>query len=205
VPPELETLVVADPPDAWEAAGFRVDPDGTCRIGTVRVQLVGRDQGKGVRSWSLRGIDDAGAVDGVPTADTARGPAEPATHPNGSALIDHVVLLTPDVDRTVAALVAFGIDLRRQRETDTYGAPMRQAFFRLGEPVLEVIGPQEAAGDGPARFFGLAVTVDDLDATAAVLAGSLGRVKDAVQEGRRIATLRHRDLGLSTAVAFMSR
>ena len=31
----------------------------------------------------------------------------------------------------------------------------------------------------------------------------LGRIKDAVQPGRRIATLRHRDLGLSVAIAFM--
>ena len=32
----------------------------------------------------------------------------------------------------------------------------------------------------------------------------LGAAKDAVQDGRRIATLRHRDLGMSVATALMS-
>ena len=35
---------------------------------------------------------------------------------------------------------------------------MRQTFFRLDEVILELIGPAEPAGDGPARFFGLALT-----------------------------------------------
>jgi hypothetical protein len=32
----------------------------------------------------------------------------------------------------------------------------------------------------------------------------LGHIKDAVQPGRRIATLRHRDVGMSVATAFMT-
>ena len=42
---------------------------------------------------------------------------------------------------------------------------MRQAFFRMGEVVLEVVGGAEPdPGGGPARFFGIAITVEDLDA-----------------------------------------
>ena len=38
---------------------------------------------------------------------------------------------------------------------------MRQAFFRLGEVVLEVVGGSEPdRRGGPARFFGIAITVD---------------------------------------------
>jgi len=81
---------------------------------------------------------------------------------------------------------------------------MRQMFFRLGEVILEVIGQQDVAGEGDPGFFGLALTVDDLDAVAASLGPALGDAKDAVQEGRRIATLRHRDLGMSVAMALMS-
>ena len=33
----IDEITVGDPPEAWEAAGFAVDPDGTCRIGSVRV------------------------------------------------------------------------------------------------------------------------------------------------------------------------
>jgi hypothetical protein len=82
---------------------------------------------------------------------------------------------------------------------------MRQAFIRSGEVILEVVGPVEASDDdGPAGFFGLAHTVADLDRTSQLLGAALGRVKDAVQPGRRIATLRHRDVGMSVATAFMS-
>jgi hypothetical protein len=70
--------------------------------------------------------------------------------------------------------------------------------------IIELVGPAEATDDGPARFFGIACTVRDLDACAALLGDALGQIKDAVQPGRRIATLRHKDLGLRVAIAFMS-
>ncbi|HEY9558449.1 MAG TPA: hypothetical protein VIR58_17050, partial [Acidimicrobiales bacterium] len=131
-------------------------------------------------------------------------PAEPATHPNGARHIDHVVVLSPDLARTTAALEALGVPARGERDTDSYGAPMRQVFFRLGEVILEVVGQPDTAGAGDPGFFGLAITVDDLDAVAGLLGEHLGDAKDAVQEGRRIATLRHRDLGMSVATALMS-
>jgi hypothetical protein len=54
------------------------------------------------------------------------------------------------------------------------------------------------------QFWGLAFTVRDLDACAALLGDTLGSVKAAVQTGRRIATLRHTDVGLTVPIAFMS-
>jgi hypothetical protein len=203
----IDEILVGDPPEAWEAAGFAVDADGTCRIGTVRVRLLGRDGGKRILGWSLRGAPAArladGRLDGLPTTASTADPAEPAAHPNGATHIDHVVLLSPDLARTTAALAALGIEQRGERETDSYGAPMRQIFFRLGEVILELVGGTEA-GEGDPGFFGLAITVADLDATAALLGDHLGDAKDAVQDGRRIATLRHRDLGMSVATALMS-
>ncbi len=205
-PPVLTAITVGDAPEAWRAAGFVVDEDGTCRIGAVDVHLVGRDGGKRILGWAFDGLTRVdGDLDGLVTtaATVPEGPAP--THPNGVELIDHVVVLTPDRDRTIAAFAAAGLDPRRSRETDTYGAPMVQTFFRAGEVVLELIGTPEPMGDGPAGFFGLAHTCADLDATAALLDGHLGVVKDAVQPGRRITTLRHKDLGMSVATAFMSR
>lgn len=204
---ELDELVVGDEPEAWAAAGFAVDDDGVVRVGAVRIRLAGRAGGKRIRAWSLRGIP-AGTteVDGVPTSPSASPPPQPAAHPNGVVAIDHVVLLSPDLDRTTAGLEALGIALRRTREVDAsqYGFPAQQRFFRVGEPLLEVIGAAEPSGDGPAAFYGLAYTVADLDALPARFGSALGRVKDAVQPGRRIATLRHKELDLSVATAFMS-
>jgi hypothetical protein len=206
--PTIDAIIVADPPEAWEAAGFTVDDDGTCRIGHVRVELVGRDAGKRILGRRLRdvpaGTDD---VDGLPTTVAGSGPvAEPAQHPNGAEVIDHLVISCPAGDRTITAFEASGVDARRTRHIDAtqYGFEARQVFFTLGEVTLELIGPDEPAGDDPARFFGLAHTVADLDAAAALLGPALPNLKDAVQPGRRIATLRHKDVGVSIATAFMS-
>jgi hypothetical protein len=84
---------------------------------------------------------------------------------------------------------------------------MRQAFLRLGPTVVEVVGGHEGTGqtaaDAPAGWFGLALDVHDLDAVAALLGDGLGSIKPAVQDGRRIATIRHKTYGLSVAVALM--
>ena len=37
---------------------------------------------------------------------------------------------------------------------DTYGAPMRQTFFRAGEVIIELVGPEEPATDGVGRRSG---------------------------------------------------
>ena len=203
----IDEILVGDAPETWAAAGFTVDDDGTCRIGTVRVRLVGRDGGKRILGWSLRGTPEArladGRLDGLPTTSSNAAPADPAEHANGATHIDHVVLLSPDLPRTTAALEAIDLSPRGERGTDSYGAPMRQIFFRMGEVILELVGGTEP-GEGDPGFFGLAITVADLDATAALLGEHLGTAKDAVQEGRRIATLRHRELEMSVATAFMS-
>jgi glyoxalase/bleomycin resistance protein/dioxygenase superfamily protein len=200
-------LVVGDDPDGWAAAAFTVDGD-TTHLGDVRVRLVGRGDAdhkrRGIVSWSLRGASIAdGAIDGLPTSAAVHDdvPNAAVTHANGTTEIDHIVVATPDWQRTVDAFTAVGFDLRRERTA----APMRQGFFKAGEVILEIVGPVEPAdAPGPARFFGLALNVVDLDATKALYGDRLGTPKDAVQEGRRIATLRHRDVGLSTAIAFMS-
>lgn len=205
----IDEITVADPPEAWAAAGFHVDDDGCSQVGGVRLRFVGRDHGKRILGWSLFGarpgsIED-GSIGGLSTTvvdDVVDCP--PGAHTNGALYIDHVVLLAPDLDRLVGAFEDIGLSSRGERTTDTYGAPMKQVFFRAGEVILEVIGDPEKAGEGDAGFFGLAFTVADLDATKTVLGDHLGDPKDAVQSGRRIATLRHRDYGISVATALMS-
>jgi hypothetical protein len=191
-------------PGARASAGFTVDDDGVCRIGTVRIELAGRAAGKGMRRWSLRDTERLDEIDGIPTAVSNEPPATPASHANGTLRIDHLVLMSADGERTAGAITkATGLDVRRTRESGTYGAPMVQRFFRMGEVVLELISAAEPS-EGPARFFGIAVDVEDLDGLSDLYGDRLGAVKDAVQPGRRIATLRHKDLDLSVAVAFMS-
>ena len=216
-PGRLVELQVADEPEAWSAAGFAVDGDQV-RIEPVAIRLTGApDHGpRGITGWTVAGLAISDELlDGLPTTTRSdgAGPAaadhegEPAVHPNGVIGFDHLVVLTPDLDRTIAAAEAAGLDLRRIRETTSNGSPMRQAFFKLGPVVLEVVSGDVGTGvpahEAPATFFGLAVDVADLDETARVLGDGLGRIKPAVQDGRRIATVRHRQLGLSVAIAAM--
>jgi hypothetical protein len=134
-----------------------------------------------------------------------RGPTPPVVHANGVIRLDHVVVLTPDLDRTTAALHAVGLEPRRDRAAGLGpdGVPRLQRFFRLGEVILELVGPATPTGDGPARFWGLAYVVDDLDATAESLAERMSRPRDAVQPGRRIAALRP-SAGLAVPTAFLT-
>jgi hypothetical protein len=193
----IDEIRVADSPDAWRAIGFTVDVDECC-IGGVRVRL-GRT-GTGITDWTLRGIPQATVdVDGIPTGSSAATACQPNQHANGVTRIDHVVLMTPDVRRTVGALSALGLDVRRERDADAF----QQVFFRLGDVILEVVGPHES-GPGPASLWGLTFVVDDIDEAARFLGDRIGRVKDAVQPGRRITTLRGREIGITPAVAFMT-
>jgi hypothetical protein len=194
----IDELHVGDSPDAWRSIGFGVSHDGCCCVGSVRIQL-GRD-GTGITDWTLREVSiDLTEVDGVPTGYSEVPPGDPGTHPNGVNRIDHLVFMTPDVPRTAAALVALGLDVRRERDAGAF----QQVFFRLGEVILELVGPQDA-GPGPASLWGLTFAVADLDATAEFLGDRVGRIKDAVQPGRRITTLRGKEIGISPAIAFMS-
>lgn len=199
--PVLAELTVADDPAAWRAAGFTVDDTGQCVIGHVRLWLTPDDGAGGVTGWALEGLDDVAAIDGVPTTAPTHDVPEPWTHANGSTQLDHVVVSSPDSVRTTAALEAVGLPARRTRDI---GGGMQQVFFRAGEVIIELVGPVEANGDGPAGFYGLAINVDDLDATKHALGDLLTDPKAAVQPGRRIATLKTRDLGITTAIAFMT-
>jgi hypothetical protein len=204
----IDELVIADEPDRWAALGFAV-ADGCCRLGTVRLVLGGERSGGGIVGWSVRGIEST-KLDGLPTtrSERPRSSAAPA-QPNGVIAIDHVVVISPMLDRSVRALRAAGLDLRRLREQPTPAGAPRQAFFRLGEEILEVVQEPEDVvqrsdgSDRPARFWGLALSTDDLEHTVAVLGEHAGPIRPAVQPGRQIATVR-RSAALAVPIALMS-
>lgn len=168
-------IVLGDPPEAWEALGFRVE-EGIVALGEERLQLTGR--GGGI--LEVTAPLEAEEPDGLPLRNGPLHPPQPSAHPNGAFAVDHVVVLTGSLDRTLAAL---DLDLRRRDE--------RMAFLRLGSYILEVV-----ERDDPARFWGLVVVVPDPGAVPGA-----GPVKNAVQPGRRIASVK----GLGTALAVMSR
>lgn len=206
--PTIDELLLADDIERWAELGFAVS-DGCCQLGEVRVRFVGDGPGRGIVGWSLR--DLAGTeLDGLATTVSERPPPGAApTHPNGVVAIDHIVAMSPSLDRSVGALERAGLDLRRIREQPTPAGAPRQAFFRLGAEILELIqepdGVVERTGgpDRPARFWGLAVCAADLDRTVKLLGPHAGQIRPAIQPGRHIATLR-RSAGIAIPLALMS-
>ena len=128
------------------------------------------DEPPGLRGWSL------------PTGGVL--PEREVAEPAGWLHVDHVVALTPDLDATVEALVAAGLDHRRTRDAGPPARGVRQAFFLVRPTLLELGGPAPDL-DGPA-FWGLTLVAGDLDAAAERLGDRLGRVKDAVQPGQEV-------------------
>lgn len=208
--PAITALHIADSGARWAQLGFSVAADGTIRIGKVTLRLGCAGPG-GIVGWTLAGAG-GDSVAGIPTERDGVAGGSPPEHPNTAIAVDHVVLATGDVDATLRALAQAGMQLRRERAGGSSRRPLRQAFFRHGEAILEVVGPahgaagaavEDGALDRP-RLWGLTVTAADLGEAARVLGDRLGQIHDAVQPGRRIASVRE-SAGLSVPLAFMSR
>lgn len=194
----LVELTLGSAPAAWERMGFALD-GGAVAVGSTLLRPTG--DGGGIDGWTLAGVADV-PLDGLPTRVLDDLPAEPraADHPNGALRIDHVVVRTPSLDRTVAALDDAGLELRRTRDA---GGGVRQGFVWVGDTILELVEEPAADPAAPAAFWGLVVVVEDIDRAADAAGECLGSVRDAVQPGRRIATVRE-SAGVGVPLAFMT-
>ncbi len=202
--PTVAALHVAGPVEPWKAVGFSVDEKDVCRVGAVELRL-GRP-GTGLVGWTLTGTGSR-EVDGIPTEWVPSAGERPggaaAAHPNTALSVDHVVVRSADAPETFAALSAAGMVLRGERVAGGPDGRVRQGFFRHGEAIVEVVGPEPPLAPAPSTLWGLTVTVADIDACAALLGERLGAIRAAVQPARRIATVRP-DAGLRVPLAVMS-
>jgi hypothetical protein len=205
----LTELVLDAPITPWRDLGFVFAPHSGHQhtvIAGVRFVFSGVDSAspepQGLVGWGFDPVPpDERGVDGIPTRF-----AEPATenyaHTFTVESIDHVVVMTPSLDRTCGAIESsLGLPLKRIREV---GGGVRQGFHRAGPVILEVVERPDIASDEPARLWGLVFVVNDLDAAVERLGPDvIGAPRDAVQAGRRIATLRS-GAGLGVPLALMS-
>ena len=130
----LASLELADPPERWRALGSE-SPTRGC--GSETCGLVLGAPGEGIVGWQLQGLERAAEIDGLPpagpvTSDHAAWQGRTPTAPSGSTTWSSV---TPDFDRTAAALDAAGLALRRIRDAGGF----RQGFRRLGPAILELV------------------------------------------------------------------
>ena len=202
--PKVEWLSVAGDADTWRSIGLTVTADGLIPlVGTsIRIVPAAVAAAIGIVGWALSGARDTTDIDGLATEVVE--PATPvyADHPLGASGLDHVVVSTADLERTSGEIaLATGCELKRIREVGT----MRQGFHRIGRGglIVELVERPDLPA-GPATFWGLVLIVDDLDAAYELLgADRISAPKDAVQPGRRIATVRA-EVGLGLPVALMT-
>jgi hypothetical protein len=201
---QVEWLEIAGEHDIWRSLGLVVADDGLVPLIGTSLRIVDTDA-SGIVSWALSGVEaalDGTAIDGLLTR--VVDPLGPifAPHPSAAAGLDHVVVMTADLDRTTGAITrATDCELKRVREA---GA-MRQGFHRIGSGglIVEVVERPEVR-DGPSTFWGLVINVEDLDAACDHIGHEMiSAPKDAVQPGRRIATVRS-ELGLGLPIALMT-
>ena len=196
---KLASVLLPGDVEPWSALGFSADSGGRLCFANGAVEF-------GVDRPCLA-VDDPGAdvpadVEGIPVSrgSVQLGPG----HPNGAVELDHIVVMTPSLDRTSGAVAdMLGLEQRRVRET----SDVRQAFHRFADHegargcIIEIV---ENGRVERTDIWGLVVIVDDLDVAVAAAPELIGRPKPAVQAGRRIATV-SKAAGLTTAVALMSR
>ncbi len=216
----LNGLQFSDEAGAWKNAGFVTSTNyepttSSIRLGSVTIELTGTGDGK--VAWGFDPPPER-TLDGLALTATTAPRASPVprspglesdvpgtvVHLNGITGIDHVVVATGDADRTTEAFERAGLELRRERATAMGDSPMLQRFFWAGDVIIELVAPAEPDG-GTASIWGIACTSPDLDATLAWLGPDrCTPARDAVQAGRRIASLRTRSLGIGTRIAVMS-
>ena len=208
---QLLELTIGGIAETWSSAGFEMIelPNGSsgCQLGSVQIQFDATGA-QGILSAVVSGLH--GMIDSLEFDNENRlSPSHKntylsSTHPNGISRIDHLVVTTADCDRTTSAFEANGIHPRRVRTFGDDGSKMRQTFFWLGDVILELVGPDASGDKGQANFWGLALISDDLQATADYLGEKCTPIKPAIQPGRKITTIKTREIGITTSLAVMS-
>jgi predicted enzyme related to lactoylglutathione lyase len=193
----LAAIAMPGEPEPWIDLGFAVT-DGAVAVANGAIRSTGTD------SWiELDGPDfEPASIEDIPVRPGRA--MTPDRHPNGAVELDHVVIMTDSLDRTSAVVTeTLGLSQRRLRQT----ASVRQAFHRFADVgdargcIVEIV---ENPTVDRVAIWGVVVNVVDLDQAIAAAGGLISRPKDAVQPGRRIATV-SRTAGLPIAVAIMSR
>lgn len=189
-------FVIGGLTDPWAAIGIHFSSAGCADAGNTWLHCDTRLP-PGLHSWVLCDAPHTvSSIDGLITTYVDDVPALNSESinevNNGFQLevvgVDHVVVNTPDLQRTSNALAsATGAPLKRVRDASN---GVQQGFHRLGGVIVEIVSTPSTI-IGPAMFWGLVFVVDDLENVFNHVGPDvLSPPKPAVQPGRNIATFR---------------
>jgi hypothetical protein len=195
--------------ERWSKAGFAISSKSDIarlHAGAVEIELIATtsdvtktalERGGGIVGWTW-GTDDivhdgeafAGFLPGVWTGPVTTRTDSAARRANLEQLcganqntvdyLEHIVVMTPSLEDAIGAHEKIGLPCKRIREA---GGGMRQAFFKLEQTVLEIVGPSR---DTP-HVWGLAFMCKDIRrAVDLARAGGLEATepKSAIQGGK---------------------
>lgn len=186
----ITDVVVGGEPDGLLRLGLAVDEDGVARLGGVALRL--DPDAEGLVAVHVEGAESSDVLPTVEPLD----PVDDLAHPLGATAVDHVVATTGDVSTLLRGL---GMTARRSVERDG----RRYAFVVTETALIEIVGPIRPDAT-PHAWWGLALTVADLDLAIDGLGAAAGVPRPAVQPERRICTVDHERVGLSVPVALLS-
>ena len=192
-------LIVGGSPSPWGLVG--VSPQGSpvgSLASTSNAALIwpSEELPSGALEIAFDGVQSGVDLDGIECADFI---SIPDGLESSNSLIDHVVLMTDNLDRTCEAVTEVtGCPLKRVREV----GEIRQGFHRVGEGgvILEVV---ERPDVSHTSLWGLVIATPSFDDLVQSAGDLVSEPKDAVQPGRRISTVKAR-AGLGIPVALMT-
>ena len=192
-------LFIGGAPSPWGLAGL--SPQGSpvgSLASTSNATLVwpSEELPSGALEIAFDGVQSGADLDGIECAEFI---STPDGLESSDSLIDHVVVMTNNLERTCEAVTEVtGCPLKRVREV----GEIRQGFHRVGEGgvILEVV---ERADVSRTSLWGLVIATPSFDDLVQAAGDLVSEPKDAVQPGRRISTVKAK-AGLGIPVALMT-
>ena len=192
-------LFIGGAPSPWGLAGLSLQgsPVGSL-ASTSNATLVwpSEELPSGALEIAFDGVQSGADLDGIECAEFI---STPDGLESSDSLIDHVVVMTNNLERTCEAVTEVtGCPLKRVREV----GEIRQGFHRVGEGgvILEVV---ERADVSRTSLWGLVIATPSFDDLVQAAGDLVSEPKDAVQPGRRISTVKAK-AGLGIPVALMT-
>ena len=102
-------------------------------------------------------------------------PGRALVHPNSSSGLHHVVLMVPEFEQGRSALTEAGVVVSPGKVFGSADKQLLRAAPMMGDFELELIGPEKEDGSRRWDLWGLVIAVEDIDVTAELLGGLLGR------------------------------
>ncbi|MDG1844838.1 MAG: hypothetical protein P8J01_00425 [Acidimicrobiales bacterium] len=209
---QLLQLTICGEAAAWKSVGFNVIDIGNgnsiCSVGGVKIYFENDTLNKGI--WRIGTKRISGVIDSLKFDDLSversfsDNHSVLSDHPNGITGIDHLVVTTPNCNRTTKAFEETGMAVRKVRTFGKIGSETRQTFFWLGNVILELVGSNTKEDEGPPSIWGIAFVSKNIEETVNFLGDTCTPLKPAIQPGRRITTIKTQEFDIYNALAVMS-